>query len=98
MTSKWMVSPTGNGAQVWELGKDATVRLPRWRKGLVARVERGTLIVTQAGDPEDHVLAAGDEVRLPPGGLAVAWALTPSLLAVRDAARVEASLPCQAAA
>jgi hypothetical protein len=98
MTSKWMVSPTGNDAQVWELGKDATVRLPRWRKGLVARVERGTLIVTQAGDPEDHVLAAGDEVRLPPGGLAVAWALTPSLLAVRDAARVEASLPCQAAA
>jgi hypothetical protein len=98
MTSKWMMSLTGNGAKVWELAKDATVRLPHWRKGLVARVERGTLVVTQAGDPEDHVLAAGDEVRLPPGGLAVAWALTPSLLTVCDGARAEASLPCQAAA
>jgi len=72
------------GMGVWELAKDATARLPRGKGGIVVRAERGTLVVTQAGDPEDHVLRPGEEVRLPRGGLAVAWALTPSVLAVRD--------------
>lgn len=82
MTRSWMASRAGN--EVWELAQDATLRLPRGRNGIVVRAERGNLLVTQAGDLEDHVLGPGDEVRLPRGGLAVAWALLPSLIAVRD--------------
>jgi hypothetical protein len=84
MAWNWTTSRTGSGTGVWDLAQDATMRLPRGRSGVVARAERGTLVVTQAGDPEDHVLRPGEEVRLPRGGLAVAWALTPSVLAVRD--------------
>jgi hypothetical protein len=66
-----------------DLARDATLRLPRCRGGVRVRVEQGTVLVTQAGDPEDHVLVAGATVDLPEGGLAVAWALS--------AARVEVS-------
>ncbi len=97
MARNWMASRTGSDIGVWELARDATVRLPRGRNGIVARVERGTLLVTQAGDPEDHVLGPGDELRLPRGGLAVAWALTPSVLAVRDplAERARVAQACE---
>jgi DUF2917 family protein len=66
------------------LEQDETLRLPRGRFGIRARVERGTVIVTQAGDLEDHVLEEGDEVWLPSGGLVVAWAITPAVLAVAE--------------
>jgi DUF2917 family protein len=85
MAFGWKAQRTGSGTRVWQLARDATLRLPPARGGILVRAERGTVLVTQAGDPEDHVLGAGEEVRLPPGGLAVAWALTPSVLAVRDA-------------
>ncbi len=67
-----------------ELAKDATLRLPRGRNGVVVRAEGGSLVVTQEGDPEDHVLGPGEEVHLPRGGLAVAWALSPVAVLVRD--------------
>lgn len=65
----------------WDLAADDTLRLPR--QPVVVRVERGTVVVTQASDPEDHVVGAGEEVVLPGGRLAVAWALAPSRLEVR---------------
>jgi Protein of unknown function (DUF2917) len=68
-----------------ELARDATLRLPRRRGGVVVLVERGTVLVTQAGDPEDHVLAAGGLLHVPEGGLAVAWALSEARLEVCDA-------------
>jgi hypothetical protein len=69
-----------------ELSQDATIQLPPGRRGLVVRVERGVLLVTQAGDLEDHVLEPTQELRIPCGGLAVGWALAPATVVIADAA------------
>jgi hypothetical protein len=53
------------------------------------------VLVTQAGDLEDHVLRTGEVLTLPPGGLVVAWALTPSTVAVRGSLTVGAAEPLQ---
>jgi hypothetical protein len=68
-----------------ELARDETLRLPRRRGGVVLRVASGCLLVTREGDHEDHVLLAGEELRLTGRGLAVAWALEPSTVLVDDA-------------
>ena len=60
------------------------LRLPRGER-TVLRVRSGCVLVTQEGDPEDHVLSAGDEFRASGRGLAVAWALTASGVVVADA-------------
>lgn len=73
---------SGSGSRTVSLERDETLRLPRGRHGIVTRVERGTVLVTQAGDPEDHVLCAGEEIWIPAGGLAVAWALTSAAITV----------------
>lgn len=65
------------------LAGNATMRLPPGRNATIVRVERGTVLVTQEGDLEDHVLEAGDEIVLPRGGLAVAWALTDAVIRLR---------------
>jgi hypothetical protein len=69
-----------------ELSQDATIQLPPGRRGLVVRVERGVLLVTQEGDLDDHVLEPTQELRIPPGGLAVGWALAPATVVIADAA------------
>jgi len=63
------------------LQDNETLRLPRGA-GLVLRCRSGTLLVTRAGDPADHVLEVGGELRLPARGLAVAWALSDAELEV----------------
>jgi hypothetical protein len=77
MTTPWTQNPSN---QALELPRDATLRLGRG--GIVVRAQRGTVLVTQAGDRDDHVLEAGDELLVPRGGLAVAWALTAAELRV----------------
>lgn len=62
----------------WTAGRDETLRLSPGRGGLAVRVEEGLVLVTQAGDPADHVLGPGDELRLEGPGLGVAWAFEPS--------------------
>ena len=58
-----MTSPAPNTARErWELAENQTMRLPRRRVATVVRVERGTVLVTQQGDYEDHVLEQGDEL------------------------------------
>ncbi|HEX7487885.1 MAG TPA: DUF2917 domain-containing protein [Anaeromyxobacteraceae bacterium] len=77
MTTKPRTPPptaTAIAADVLVLRRDETLRLPRGLE-LLVRVEHGTVLVTQEGDPDDHVLEAGDALVLPAGGLAVAWAL-----------------------
>jgi hypothetical protein len=69
-----------------ELSQDATIQLPPGRRGLVVRVERGVLLVTQEGDLDDHVLEPTQELRIPRGGLAVGWALAPATVVIADAA------------
>ena len=94
MMRTWMSSPTGQ-EKVVELKRDATLALPRGGKGARVQVLRGAVLVTQAGDPEDHVLRTGELLTLPPGGLVVAWALEPSTVAVRGSLTVGAAEPLQ---
>jgi hypothetical protein len=49
-------------------------------------VERGVVLVTRAGDLEDHVLERGMELRVSGPGLVIAWALEPSTVRVGEAA------------
>ena len=86
MESTRMPVRTGDSIRVW-LDRDETIRLPLGKHGLVAHVESGTLMVTQAGDAEDHILEAGDEVQHASHGLAVAWALAPTVVVLTGAGR-----------
>lgn len=72
--------------RMWMLAENATMRLPGGRFAVVVRAERGMVLVTQEGDPEDHVLEPGDEIVLGVRGLAVAWALTEAAISVRHGA------------
>jgi hypothetical protein len=65
----------------WDLPENATLRLAAGT-GTVVRVERGTVLVTQEGDLDDHVLERGDEFVLSRFGLAVAWAFTNAALSI----------------
>jgi two-component system sensor histidine kinase HydH len=83
-----MTSPAPNTARHrWELAENKTMRLPRLRVPTVVRVERGTVLVTQEGDHEDHVLEQGDELVVRRGGLAVAWAFTEATILMREVGR-----------
>jgi hypothetical protein len=75
------------------LARDQVLRLPAGREGSWIRVEAGTVVVTREGDPADHVLQAGAELRLPGRGLAVAWALEPSQIEVRAGGEHAAERP-----
>jgi hypothetical protein len=86
-----MAMRTGAGtiastANRWELAENETMRLPRGPFPTAIRIERGTVLITQEGDLDDHVLEPGDEIVIPVGGLAVAWAFTEAVIASRDAA------------
>jgi hypothetical protein len=72
-----------------ELPENATLRLPSGRNGVIVRVVRGSVLVTQEGDPDDHVLGAGEELRLARTGLAVAWALSAAAVVVREGRAAE---------
>jgi signal transduction histidine kinase len=66
----------------WELAENETMRLPHRHGAMVVRVERGTVLITQKGDHEDHVLEPGDELVVRRRGLAVAWAFTDAVIEV----------------
>ena len=83
MFTKTLKVPGGERATRFDLARDATLRLPRPRRGAVVEVERGLVLVTREGDGEDHVLSSGMSFSLEGRGLAVAWALAPSTLRVR---------------
>jgi hypothetical protein len=79
-------SGAGRVERSWQLGKDETSHLTGVRGPVAIRVEAGLVVVTREGDPEDHVLRAGEAVVLPPQGKVVAWALAPARATVRRAA------------
>lgn len=70
----------------WVLAANETMRLPGG-PGTIVHVDRGTVLVTQEGDLEDHVLEGGDELVLDRAGLAVAWAFTPAAVSLHEAVR-----------
>jgi hypothetical protein len=79
----WSVA--GRVERSWQLGKNETSHLSGLHGPVVIRVESGLVLVTREGDPEDHVLRAGEVVVLPPRGKVVAWALEPAQAIVRAA-------------
>ena len=87
MTTRTMAASDARWMDPRDMERDTTLRLPR---GAVVEVERGLVLVTREGDPQDHVLEPG--MGLPLGrGLAVAWALEPSRVRVRRARASETS-------
>ena len=75
-----------------QLGLDATLRLVPGRRGLVLGVREGCALVTQQGDAVDHVLVAGEELRIRGRGVVVAWALAPSRVVVGEVTTSEGRL------
>jgi hypothetical protein len=77
--------------EVLDLAADATVRVTPGRGGVTLKAVCGTILVTQSGDLEDHVLERGMERRFRGPGRVVAWAFRPSRLAVVHPAAPRAS-------
>jgi two-component system, NtrC family, sensor histidine kinase HydH len=75
-----MTPSSARGA--WDLDENEAMALPRGRIGTVVRVHRGTVLVTQEGDREDHVLEPGDELMLRRRGRPVAWAFTDATISL----------------
>jgi len=69
----------------WELAENQACRLVPGRDGVAIRVNSGCLVITQEGDPEDHVLLAGEDLRMSGSDAVVAWAMSPSSFVVTDA-------------
>ena len=65
------------------LREDATLRIVPGKAGATVHCDAGTLLVTQAGDPSDHVLGPGGEVHVVGRGLVVAWALSDATITVQ---------------
>lgn len=71
--------------EVLELDANAAASLPSSRGGLDVEVLEGVVLVTESGDPDDHVLVDGQRGRFGPRGVA-AMAFTPSRVRVRAGA------------
>ncbi|MFL5264241.1 MAG: DUF2917 domain-containing protein [Anaeromyxobacteraceae bacterium] len=80
--SRVRAAPTTPGEGRLALRRDETVRLRPRASGLVLEAQSGTIVVTQQGDLVDHVLTPGAAVRVPRGGVVVAWALSDASLTV----------------
>jgi hypothetical protein len=79
--------------ETWEARRDETRRVRPARGGTVVEVTSGVVVVTQAGHAEDHVLEAGQALRLGGPGLVVVWALEAATVVVRRAAGAEDRRP-----
>jgi len=76
----------GGGPGTLRVRENGTVRFRPGRRGLAIRCVAGSFLVTQEGDPADHVLGGADEFRTAARGLVVAWALSDGSIAAREAA------------
>lgn len=64
------------------MAENRTLPLRPARRGLEVTCRAGTLLVTQEGDPLDHVLRPGESFRPAPRRLVVVWALSDGAVAV----------------
>ena len=69
----------------WDLAENQAFRLIPGRDGVVIRVNSGCLVITQEGDPQDHVLLPGEDLRMSGIDAVVVWAMSPSSFVVTDA-------------
>jgi hypothetical protein len=74
--------------ELLELDANTAASLPSCSRGLDIEVLEGSLLVTQSGDPDDHVLGAGDRARFGPRGVA-AMAFRPSRVLIRAGTAIE---------
>lgn len=79
----WRAARTGTGAQRWQAAQNATAAFHPGPGGLTLTCVTGTFLVTQAGDPADHVLEPGDAMKTCSRGRVAAWALRAGVLCVR---------------
>lgn len=82
MSNRKQASVTPSIGRAWHLDENSAMRLPRGKPALVVRVERGTVLLTQAGELEDHLLEEGEAFVLAGRGLTVAWAFTEATISV----------------
>ena len=66
----------------WPIPQNRTIPLRPAGRGLAVICQSGTLVVTQEGDPLDHVLAPGEAFVAARRGLVVVWALSDGTVAV----------------
>ncbi len=64
------------------ISKNGTLPFRPAGRRLALLCDAGTLVVTQAGDPLDHVLRPGESFLSAPRGLGVVWALSEGAVAV----------------
>ncbi len=76
----WPRPGPGSTARAHRLARDGTLAFRPGRAGLTLTCESGVFLVTQEGDPEDHVLGAGDAFRTRTPGRVVAWAFQAGVL------------------
>ena len=69
-----------SSVRAFRLHQDATLAFRPGRAGLVLRCQSGMFLVTQQGDPDDHVLGSGDAFRTASRGRVVAWAFQAGVL------------------
>lgn len=67
---------------IWALAENRALPLRPGQRGLAVTCRAGTLLLTQEGDPEDHVLLQGDAFQAAPRGLVVVRALSEGAVAV----------------
>ncbi len=83
--STWRLGRAPARCGSWRLEDNGTLRLRPGRDGLRVRCEAGTVLATFRGDPEDHVLEAGQELSFVGRGLVVVWALSDASVTARPA-------------
>jgi len=76
----WRHRWNGAAVRAFALGQDGTMAFRPGRDGLALSCLSGVFLVTQQGDPEDHVLEAGGAYRTGARGRVVAWAFRPGVL------------------
>ncbi len=71
-----VVVETGDRAMTFPIERSAFCRLGRNHRGARIRCSRGTLWVTQPGDPADYILRAGDGLTVTRPGMILVQALS----------------------
>lgn len=72
-------------SQPWPLHDNGTMSLRPGAGGVVVRIDRGQVLLTQEGDRDDHVLGPGDAYRAAGRKAVVLWALSEASVALSAA-------------